>query len=71
MKNAFAVEAFVRSELPLNEDRVMEILCLKWIVLGDSEPSKGVIEAFVIAHTRNVELLMSSVTPLVIPDELL
>jgi len=70
MRDAFMVEAFVRSELPLTE-RVMEVLCLKWIVVGDREPSKEVIQAFVEVHTRNVELIMSSVTPFQIPDELL
>lgn len=70
MQPAYMVEAFVRSELPLT-GRVMEVLCLKWIVVGTREPSKAVIEAFVNAHTRNVELLMSSVTPFDIPDELL
>jgi len=70
MKPAFMVEAYVRSELQLT-DRVLEVLCLRWIVMGTREPSKEVIEAFVQSHTRNVELIMSSVTPFDVPSELL
>jgi hypothetical protein len=71
MKPAFMIEVFVRSDLPLNADRTLEILRLNYIVLGDNPPNQGAIEAFANAHTRNCGLVAFTVEPIDIPDDIL
>jgi len=66
----FMVEAYVKSELPLNEDRVMPVLKLTYITVGLEPQDKETIEAFVACHTRNVEILLSETTPMLIPDDI-
>lgn len=70
MKSAWTVRVYIRSEMPLTT-RVLPMMELTFIIFGDEQPSKEVIESLASAHTRNAELIMSehSFTP--IPNDLL
>jgi len=70
-KPAWAIEAFVQSELQINDNRVMSVMSLKVIFMGEEVISKDIIEAWVSAHTQNCVLLVTEVHPFMIPEELL
>lgn len=71
MKSGFMVEVFVRSELPLDPNRALEVLCVHYIVLGEHPPTKEAVEAFANTHTRNCHFLEFAIEPFDIPDDTL
>jgi len=70
MKTIYTVRTFVRSELP-RTDRVVPIMELTAVFIGDRYPSKEVVEAFVSTHVQNCKLLFSEVTESEVSDDLL
>jgi len=65
----FMVEVYVKSDLPLNEDRVMPVLKLSYITIGLEPQDKAMTEAFVFCHMKNVEIILSENIPMLIPDD--
>lgn len=70
MRNAFSVVCYARSKLPLTSS-VVPVVSFEYILIQEEAPDKAAIEAFVWLHTLNCVLLLSEVTPVTIPDEML
>jgi len=67
---AWTVTAYIKTELPITS-RVVGVLSLSIVFVGENAPEKAVIEAFVSAQTRNSELLLAETVYTPIPRDLL
>ena len=70
MRNAWNVVTYLRSALPLTS-KVVPVVSFEFVVFDDNPPDEALIEALVMAHVRNVELIASEVHFAPVHDDLL
>lgn len=68
--SAWTVTAYILTELPITS-RIVGVMSLTMVFVGEDAPEKSVIEAFVSAQTRNSELVVAEVVFTPVPKEFL
>lgn len=68
MRIVWCLTAFVETELPVNDKRVLSVCSFEWVCYGDNPPDAETCRAWVEAHTRNVVLISVEVERKEIPE---